>query len=270
MTAARRIARYGWLPDLPDHRDKIVAPPSQAMLDRVAATPKHDLSGSAFMPPVWDQGQLGSCTAHAVGAAYEFAAHATDAKIGTPSRLYIYYKERELEGTISQDAGAELRDGFKVLAAGVPPETDWPYDITKFADAPPPKAVGDAKAHLTSVYQSVPQQEAAIKAILLGDSDEKGRLVSIGFTVYDSFESQAVAQSGVVPMPAAGESVLGGHAVAMCGWDDTMAALGLTGFWKVRNSWGTGWGQAGYFWMPKQYLLNPNLSSDFWTAEFAA
>ena len=80
-----------------------------------------------------------------------------------------------------------------------------------------------------------------------------------GFTVYESFESQEVAKTGVVPMPAPGEQVVGGHAVLAVGYDDSAQTF------MVRNSWGTGWGQAGYFTMPYAYLTTRGLSSDFWT-----
>ena len=80
-----------------------------------------------------------------------------------------------------------------------------------------------------------------------------------GFAVYESFESKEVAQSGVVPMPKPGERVLGGHAVMAVGYDDEQRNF------IVRNSWGSGWGQDGYFLMPYHYLHDPNLASDFWT-----
>ena len=95
-------------------------------------------------------------------------------------------------------------------------------------------------------------------------ADMKGCLASgypfvFGFTVYDSFESQQVAQSGVLSMPAAGEAVAGGHAVLAVGYDDSKSMF------IIRNSWGSGWGLAGYFYMPYAYLLDNNLSDDFWT-----
>lgn len=263
----------GWRPDLPDMRDQVVAPPTEALVELITSTTHLDLSASPFMPPVWNQGQLGSCTAHSVGCAYEFAAHASGApQVGTPSRLFIYYGERLIEGSVSEDAGAEIRDGFKVLASGVPPETDWPYDISKFAQAPPALADTDAKAHLTTVYQRVPQTALGVKAILLGSALGAGRPVSFGFTVYSSFESEVVASTGVVPMPRTHESVLGGHAVAIVGWDDLYEFPNGDGegAWIVRNSWDVTWGRAGYCLMPYRYLLNKRLANDFWTANVAA
>ncbi len=260
MTRRRKIERYGWVPDLPDQRDRVTEPPSAEIRAKIAATPLVDLSGSPFMPPVWDQGQLGSCTAHSVGAAYQFAALASGVQAATPSRLYIYYHERLIEGTVDTDAGAQLRDGFKVLAAGVPPETDWPYDISEFSVKPPALAETDAAAHPTTVYTSVPQTRIDIQAQLVQD---KPRPVSIGFTVYESFEGLSVATTGIVPMPLANEAVVGGHAVLVCGYDDEAQR------YKVRNSWSVAWGLAGYFFLPYAYLEDPNLANDFWAAEVA-
>ena len=80
-----------------------------------------------------------------------------------------------------------------------------------------------------------------------------------GFTVYESFESAQVAQTGHVPLPQEGEQVLGGHAVCAVGYDDANQ------WFIARNSWGTGWGMQGYFTLPYTYLTSRSLSSDFWT-----
>ena len=129
----RKIQRYGWIPDLPDARDHLYAAPMAV----VALPLKADLRPNC--PPVYDQGQLGSCTANAIGAAIQFdrmKQHLSPDFI--PSRLFIYYNERVMEGTVSTDSGAMIRDGIKSVAKqGACPERDWPYDIAKFAMRPP-------------------------------------------------------------------------------------------------------------------------------------
>jgi C1A family cysteine protease len=160
-------------------------------------------------PPVYDQGQLGSCTGNAIAGAVEFERMRQNLAVFTPSRLFIYYGERVIEGTVSSDSGAEIRDGIKVVAtAGVPPETDWPYDISRFADQPPQLAYADAKDDVATQYQRVMQSLAQMKGCLAS-----GLPFVFGFTVYESFESPAVASTGQAPMPGSNESVLGGHAV---------------------------------------------------------
>ena len=245
------IKRYGWTPDLPDARDHMYAAPVAMM----AALPtKVDLRPNC--PPPYDQGQLGSCTGNAIAGAVQFERekqHLTPDFV--PSRLFIYYGERVIEGTVGTDSGAQIRDGIKVVAnQGVPPETDWPYDIAKFAQKPPPKAFADALHDRAVSYSRLSQSLSQMKGCLAS-----GYPFVFGFTVYDSFESQQVAQTGVVPMPAAGESVLGGHAVMAVGYDDGQQRF------IVRNSWGANWGMKGYFTMPYAYLTERNLSSDFWT-----
>jgi C1A family cysteine protease len=206
-------------------------------------------------PPVYDQGQLGSCTANAIAAAIEFDQRKQATQEFTPSRLFIYYNERVMEGSVSEDAGAQIRDGVKAVATiGAPSEDDWPYDIGKFAQQPPQKAFDDAKLDLVSSYSRVPQILTQMQGCLAS-----GYPFVFGFTVYDSFESDAVAQTGVVPMPATGETVLGGHAVVAVGYDDAKRMF------TVRNSWSTGWGVNGYCFMPYEYLLTQNLASDLWT-----
>ena len=250
MTEPRKIAGYGWIPDEPDQRDHLYAAPPQFLAALPAST---DLR--AQCPPVYDQGQLGSCTANAIGAAIEFDRLKQSLPDFVPSRLFIYYNERVIEGTVNSDGGAMIRDGIKTVASdGVCPETDWPYDIAKFAQKPSPKAYTDAVADRAVSYQSIIQDPNQMKGCLAS-----GYPFVFGFTVYQSFESQAVAQSGHAPMPASGERAIGGHAVMAVGYDDSHQ------WFIVRNSWGVTWGLKGYFTLPYAYLIQAGLSSDFWT-----
>jgi C1A family cysteine protease len=198
-------------------------------------------------PPVYDQGQLGSCTANGIGGAIEFEQMKQQAaSIFTPSRLFIYCNERVIRGTVDSDAGAQIRDGIKAVAQlGAPPEDDWPYDISKFTQRPPANAYSDAKQDLVSVYARVVQDVTQMRGCLA-----EGYPFVLGFTVYQSFESQTVAQTGVVPMPGSHEQVLGGHCVVAVGYDDGKRQF------TIRNSWGTGWGLNGYCLMPYEYLIN--------------
>jgi C1A family cysteine protease len=171
-----------------------------------------------------------------------------------PSRLFIYYNERVIEGTVTSDSGAQIRDGIKTInKQGVCPEADWPYDIAKFAVKPPASAYQVAAKNESVNYQRISRMLAQMKGCLA-----EGYPWAFGFTVYSSFESQTVAQTGMVPIPSPGEQVMGGHAVLCVGYDDSQQRF------IARNSWGPGWGIKGYFMMPYAYLLDENLSDDFW------
>ena len=202
------------------------------------------------MPPVYDQGQLGSCTANALCAAFEF-----DAPNYMGSRLFLYYNERKLENDIADDAGAQLSDGIKCLTKyGVCPETEWPYDISKFAVAPPPQCYKHALSHRVINAHNIPNDMSAMKKCLAA-----GFPFVVGISIFESFESDAVAATGQVAMPHPGEKSLGGHAVLVSGFDDA------TQKWLVRNSWSSSWGDNGYFYLPYAYLLDPAFASDLWT-----
>jgi C1A family cysteine protease len=247
---ARKVQRYGWVPDLPDQRDHTYA---------VAAHLVSNLPDNVDLrdqcPDVYDQGQLGSCTGNAIAAALEFDRMKQGLDDFTPSRLFIYYNERVLEGTVDSDSGAQIRDGIKSVAQqGDCPVTEWPYDTSKFADAPPQSCYDDALKYTAVQYQSVSQYLADMQGCLAA-----GYPFVFGFTVYESFESDAVAQTGNLPMPSSGEQVIGGHAVLAVGYDNQDRVF------IVRNSWGEGWGDAGYFYMPDAYLLDDNLADDLWT-----
>jgi C1A family cysteine protease len=259
-----RIGRYGWKPDLPDQRDFNYAVPHAT----AAALPaKVDLRPGC--PPVYDQGQLGSCTANAIAGAIEFDQIKQKAAEFTPSRLFIYYNERVIESTSpAVDSGAQIRDGIKSVATqGVCAETLWPYSDTNKDPAPcttcPYAKKPSAACYKAALQHKVKTYQRLNSSVL---NTLKGCLASgypfvFGFTVYESFESQQVAQTGIVPMPAPGEKTVGGHAVVAVGYDDS------TSHFIVRNSWGTSWGIKGYFMIPYAYLINGQLADDFWTIQ---
>jgi C1A family cysteine protease len=254
---------YGWMPDLPDNRDHLYAAP-MAMLRRLPA--KVDLRKKC--PPVYNQGQIGSCTANAIAAALQFDRRKQKFSDFTPSRLFIYYNERTMEHSVPLDNGAQIRDGIKSVGKqGACPEKEWPYDDTppdsntnvwpggaKPAEKPSKSCYTDAKKFRAVTYQRVDRTLSQMKGCLAD-----GYPFVFGFTVYDSFENVDVEKTGVLDMPLPGENVVGGHAVLAVGYDDK------TQCFMVRNSWGTSWGKRGYYTMPYSYLLTENLSDDFWT-----
>jgi len=259
----RKTARYGWTPDLPDARDHLFSAPAIAL---AALPPSADLRGGC--PPVYDQGRIGSCTANAIGGAFEFDLLKQNLPDFTPSRLFIYYNERAMEGHVSTDSGAQIRDGVKSVAKlGVCSESEWPYDDTPATSdgGPFPPGARDGEKPTDACYKDALNHTVTTYSRVVRDLDQmRGCLAAgypfvFGFTVYESFESSEVAKTGVVPMPAPDEQVLGGHAVLAVGYDDSAQTF------MVRNSWGSGWGQAGYFTMPYAYLTTRGLSSDFWT-----
>jgi len=242
---------YGWVRDLPDARDVLYAAPLLSMARGLPSA----VNLKSKCPPVYDQGQLGSCTANAIAGAIEFDQMKQKSKTFVPSRLFIYYNERVMEGTVSSDSGAQVRDGIKSVGTlGAPPETDWPYDVSQFAVQPPPNAYTDAKQDLVSSYKRVAQSLPQMQGCLAD-----GYPFVFGFTCYDSFESDEVAKTGVLGMPKQNEQVVGGHAVMAVGYSNT------TRTFLIRNSWGRSWGQSGYFTIPYEYLLDSHLASDFWT-----
>ena len=252
MSAKKSFAtsRYGWQPDLPDQRDHLYAAPLAA-IGLVPA--KADLRSQC--PPVYNQGQLGSCTANAIAAAVQFDRLKQKISDFVPSRLFIYYNERVMEHSVASDSGAQIRDGIKSVGAqGDCPETEWPYVIAKFKTKPPARCYSDALQYKAVLYQRVTQTLGQLKGCLAS-----GFPFVFGFTVYESFESTQVAKTGHASLPKSGEQTVGGHAVVGVGYDDAKQ------WFIVRNSWGDGWGMKGYFTLPYAYVTDDNLASDFWT-----
>jgi C1A family cysteine protease len=201
------------------------------------------------MPPVYDQGSLGSCTANALCAAVQYEDLAIQG-----SRLFVYYNERVMENSVTEDAGAIIGDGVQTLCKfGVCQEASWPYDISKFAEKPPQACYDEAVKHKVLKDYALNNDEHQMKKALAA-----GFPFVLGIAIFSSFESEHVARTGVVPMPKPSDKNLGGHAIMCVGYDDHKRE------WIMRNSWSANWGDKGYFYLPYKYLLDPELTSDMW------
>jgi C1A family cysteine protease len=249
-TMPLKTRKYGWKPDIPDIRD---------MSHDIEFSPsvEHEIDMRGAMPPIYNQGPLGSCTANAIAGAIQYDEIKQSLQSDVPSRLFIYYNEREMEGSVQWDAGAQIRDGIKSInKVGYCDESLWPYDIDSFTVKPRVSCYEAASHHKAVVYKRVSHDLHQIKQILAS-----GFPIVYGFTVYSSFETDDVELTGFVPMPEKDESVLGGHAILAVGYNDDIESV------IFRNSWGTNWGDKGYGYMPYEYITNPNLARDFWTVE---
>lgn len=240
--------KFGWKRDLPDHRDfkfKVSVPIELPTLV--------DMRDKC--PPVYNQGQIGSCTAQALGAAFQFEQMKKNKPNWIPSRLFIYYNERAMERTINQDAGAMIRTGIKTMVKdGVCPETMWKYIENKFKVKPPNNCYVEGLNNQVLEYQRIsPHTLYEVKHCLA-----TGYPVVFGFMIYDSMMTNNVAKTGYVPIPKPNERGIGGHAVMAVGYDDSKECL------IVRNSWGTQWGIGGNFYLPYWYVTTHNVSADYW------
>ena len=253
---------YNYKFQRPDNRDKLFPQIVEVKRLKIMTLPKV-VNLRKWCSPIEDQGELGSCTANAWAGLMQWHENYIERPAGIPyhdlSRLFIYYNERVLEGSVDEDSGAELRSGASALAKyGVCPEWEWPYWINNFKTKPTLKCYTDGLPHVINSYYSI-KTFTNLKMSLANNLP-----FVFGFSVYDSFESDAVSQTGIVPMPdVQTEALLGGHAVMAVGYNDYEKRF------LVRNSWGKNWGlhgtNAGYFTMPYDYLANSNLASDFWT-----
>lgn len=248
---------YGWHPSTRPSLHPRYAMPAYHAAGHLPASV--DLTPEC--PPVYDQGQLGSCTANALGALFQFLLMKLGRPSFVPSRLMIYWGERAIEGTKDQDAGANGDDGVTFLQTkGVCPESTWPYDPSKFTEIPPPIAWAQATQHKIGEPMTIDNTNLdEIRSCLAS-----GYPIAFGFVAYPELESEKVATTGLLPMPTKGESPIGGHEVLMVGYDDA------TQLFKIRNSWGPGWGLNGYFHMPYAYATDTKLASDFRSAKHAS
>lgn len=223
----------------------------------VVAPPATFVDLRKSMPAVVNQGSLGSCTGCGISSVFHYTALKQRSKNPyAPSKLFNYYNSRVIDGTVTKDAGSTVKTAIQSgVKFGIPPESLWPYIISKYATRPSNDAYNSGTVHKITGYSRIIQNLNQLKECL-----RKGLPFVFGFLVFDSFESSVVTKTGMMPMPNVDkEWVLGGHCAVAVGFDDSKQVF------IVLNSWGTGWGDNGYFYMPYAYITNPNFADDFWT-----
>ena len=241
--------KYGWIRDHSDLRDKTIEFNQYSIFSQIDLRDK--------FPTIYNQDKLGCCCANAIASVYEYNLNISEKKIFKPSRLFIYFNEREIENTIDSDSGSSIRNGIQAIKKfGIIPEKYWPYNINKFNLKPSNNIYSIASKNKSIKYSRVNQNIDDIRQVL-----ENNIPIIFGFNVYESFENEETRSTGMMSLPNRNEKFLGGQIVVAVGYNDSLKII------IVRNSRGIKWGDKGYFYMPYEYITNSNLSGDFWVIE---
>jgi C1A family cysteine protease len=278
----------GWLPDYPDFRDYTVRTDTvedrfkklgekysvASMLKKLGVgkgrKPRPKANYRRWCSPVEDQGELGSCTAHAGIGLLEYYERRVHDRYLDASRRFLYKTTRNLMG-VRGDTGAQLRTTMGAMRLfGVPPERYWPYEIGRYDEEPSAFCYSFAREYQSMQYFRLDPWSMTRDKVLaaIKETLASGVPSMFGFVIYDSY-TQA-EESGRIPFPAPREKRLGGHAVVAVGYDDGMEItneLGgeaTRGALLIRNSWGTGWGEKGYGWLPYEYVIRGQ-AIDWWS-----
>jgi len=243
----------GWLKDKPDARD-------YAFRAKLRTTPYTPVDLRPNAAAIIDQGNLGSCTACATTKMVEFVRKKQNLPAFSPSVLFTYYTTRQIEGTVNFDNGAYVRNALKsAVQYGVVSNATWPYLVEKFKIKPATKVYTEALKYQALEYRRIADGDLASMQQCLAD----GYPFMFGALVYTSFLSTMVARTGIVPypVPSKKEKMEGGHCMLCVGWK----LINEQPYFIIQNSWGKGWGDKGFCYIPCDYLNNKSLASDFWT-----
>ena len=235
-----------------DPRDyKLIVP------QKINISSSNTFSLQSKVKTVLDQGQIGSCVSNT------FSQYINMCTLNTVniSRLSHYYCGRAIKGDSSLiDSGLNIRQAAKIISQyGACSETDWPYNTALFNKLPPLSAFKSSLYFKKYSYSFLDQNIITFKSTL----SNLNLPIIFGIRVYSSFMTNTVAKSGIVPIPnTTCESLKGGHCILMVGYNDN------TQCFTCVNSWGTSWGQKGFFTIPYNYVTNPNLAFDFCVLQF--
>jgi hypothetical protein len=267
MAESKLGRKYSWKQSLPDHRDHIYSAPHSII---TSLPPIVDLR--PHMPKIYDQQDLGACTSFGIGACMEYCRMKEGMPAIVPSFLFLYYNERVIENSIDSDCGAQIKTGIKsVTINGICDDNLWPYVNlhTNFKVKPPTNCYQAALKEKALTYSSIPQNLIQMKSALFSNFP-----IVFGATLFESFESDEVAKTGIVPYPNLSSSCLGGHCMTICGYSDnniiTSSGKVVNQVFIVRNSWGESFADKGYMYIPYSYLTNSQLASDMWKISYVS
>jgi C1A family cysteine protease len=243
-----------WKPSPPDSRD---FKSTRHLTAPIELPTEFELN---YKIPIYNQFSAGSCVGNGSCEAFRYEAKELTGNYDfEPSRLFVYWNARDIDGSTGEDAGTYIRSGFKAMnKTGLCREKLHPYDdsLSSVIKKPSPEAYSDGLKNVIVTYASVNQNENEIKGTLVS-----GAVVVFGFTVYNSFFGSWSNSTGIMPLPKKNEGIAGGHCVIVTGFSDSKKCF------KCQNSWGADWGLGGSFWMPYSFLLDPNQADDFWAIQ---
>lgn len=197
---------------------------------------------------VKNQGTMGACSAFALVSIFEFILKKSNQADHDLSERFAYFNALHKKGNV-EDKGASFFDMVETMSVeGIATEALCPYE--NGLEKPTEDAYADGKTRLVKVAKNVRISHESLTSAL-----SQGYPVAVSLRLFNSF---ATDKAGFIYRPsdeeiASGDT--GNHAMVLCGYSEEDK------IYIVRNSWGTGFGDRGYCYIPFSYIEDPELNS---------
>lgn len=249
---------FGWIPCPEDERDYSL----RAMLGAPTYVPPEAMRLLAFIPRVRDQLSASACVGFAIAMAIGIRLGVLGLFLEELSALAVYTWARMAAKygveSVIEDIGSIPRVAMQALREhGAPGESAWPFDVARVNDELPWDVQQESSAGRVTAFYRIDSDERVHEVMYALSHDYP---VVFGSRVDTAF--MALGQHASVRSFDQTDRNGGGHMMCLVGYQTREDGV----HFLMLNSWGTGWGNAGFAWLHED-IIRASYSRDFYVMQ---